>query len=125
MLELKTWTKTRYIIAAIKADSLYELFNVWYTPTYLTREIWKTMIEDSSLQLNCNKEWFNATGTSNSHAKTRFWIISNQENECDTPDSRIWIWSDWWDSFSVWNYANWSPDNWNKSTSSFGYLYVR
>lgn len=126
MLELKTWTKTRYIIAAIKADSLYELFNAWYTPTYLTREIWKTMIEDSSLQLSCNKEWFNVRGTSNSHAKTRFWIISNQENECDTPDSKIWIWNWSQTPITVWNYAGpWSPDNWTKDVSSFGYLYVR
>lgn len=127
MLELKTDNNTRYIIAAIDWESLQEIFAWEYTQTYLTREIWKTIIEDSSLQFLCNKEWFNVTADNenDSDIKTRFWIISNQENQCDTPDSRIWIWSNWRDNFSVWNYADYEPDNGFKSTSSFWYLYVR
>ena len=128
MLELKTWTKTRYIIAAIKADSLYDLFNAWYTPTYLTREIWKTMIEESSLQLNCNKEWFNVASTSYWH-HVRFGILWNEQNNCDSPDSRIGI---WWSGTAcstsnspVWNQAGCSSDNWDQQITSFGYLYVR
>lgn len=128
MLELKTWTKTRYIIAAVKWDSLYNIFN-WgaYTPTYLTREIWKTMIEDSSLQIECDKEWFNVQWTDPNRAKVRFWIIADEISDCWTPNSRIWIWSYYWWSYSVWNFAwhYWPYDNWEKDIASFGYLYVR
>jgi hypothetical protein len=127
MLELKTGTKTRYIIVAVSWNSLEQIFSGWYTPTYLTREVWKTIIEDSSLQIQCNKEWFNAIWTSSNHNQARFWIISNQEANCDSPDSSIWIWIKRWSDTiaSVWNYANYSPDNWDKTTSSFWYLYVR
>jgi hypothetical protein len=127
MLELKTGTKTRYVIVAISGDSLEELFSGWYTPSYLTRKVWKTIIDDSSLQTECNKEGFNTVWDWNAHNQTRFWIISNQEDNCGTTDSSIWIWiKRWSDSIaSVWNYANFDPDNWDKTTSSFWYLYVR
>jgi hypothetical protein len=131
MLELKTWTKTRYIIAAIKADSLYELFNAWYTPTYLTREIWKTMIEDSSLQTQDDQEGFNVISRSD-RARVRFWILWDNEDDLPTSNSWIWIWGYYGDNKSVWNYAweFWPFDFWDCetetcSTSSFGYLYVR
>ena len=126
MLELKTWTKTRYIIAAVKGSSLHELFNNGYTPTYLTREVWKSMIQDSSLQLNCNKEGFNTQWDSSNHVKIRFWIIANEQNDCWTPDSRIWIWWQGQNALSVGNYAwAWSADNWAATIHSFWYLYVR
>lgn len=127
MLELKTWTKTRYIIAAVTWKSLEDIFSNWYFQTYLTREVWKTIIEDSSLQTDCNKEGFNVIWDTANHNQARFWIISNQENNCTSPDSSIWIWIKRWSNWiaSVWNYANYSPDNWDKTTSSFWYLYVR
>jgi hypothetical protein len=127
MLELKTGTKTRYIIAAVSWNSLEQIFSSWYTPTYLTREVWKTIIDDSSLQTECNKEGFNTIWDSTTHNQTRFWIISNQEDNCSTPDSSIWIWIKRWSNSiaSVWNYANYGPDNGDKTTSSFWYLYVR
>lgn len=128
MLELKTWTKTRYVIAAVKWESLHELFNRGYTPTYLTREIWKTIIEDSSLQLNCNKEWFNVASTSYWH-HIRFGILWNEQSDCTSPDSRLGIgWSGtacWTSNASVWNQAWCSADNWDINITSFGYLYVR
>ena len=125
MLELKTGGKTRYIISATSGTSLENLFNWWYTPTYLTREVWKTMVDDSSLQEYCNQEWFNPQWSDWTSHKVRFWIISNQEDNCISPDSYIWIWSDNYWSYSVWNFAAYEPDNWAKDTSSFWYLYVR
>jgi hypothetical protein len=132
MLELKTGTKTRYIIAAVRADSLYDIFN-WgtYTPTYLTREVWKTMIEDSSLQTADQQEWFNVTSRSD-RARVRFWILWDNESGLPTSNSWIWIWGYYGDNKSVWNYAwefgpfdFWDCETETCSTSSFWYLYVR
>lgn len=126
MLELKTWTKTRYIIAAISWTSLRDLFNNWYTPTYLTREIWKTVIEESSLQIDSDQEWFNVESRSD-RARVRFWILWDNENPMTTSNSRIWIGWYYWSNKSVWNFAwsFWPYDNWEQDISSFWYLYVR
>lgn len=47
------------------------------------RTQWKTLIANSSLQMNCNKEGFNVL------QKARIGIFSNQENDCLSPDSYI------------------------------------
>ncbi len=55
----------------------------------LGREAWKNVLGNtSSLQPNCNREGFN---NHHSYAMARIGIISNQENDCESPDSRIGI----------------------------------
>jgi len=41
------------------------------------------------LQINCNKEGFNAASVRNAYSKARIGIIANNEKDCDTCDSRI------------------------------------
>jgi type II secretory pathway pseudopilin PulG len=128
MLELKTGWATRYIIAAVTDSSLQNIFSNWYRPTYLTRDVWKTIIEDSSLQTECNKEGFNVSSTSYWH-HVRFWILWNEQTDCTSPDSRLGIGGSGTacgtSSAPVWNQAWCSADNWDINITSFGYLYVR
>jgi hypothetical protein len=126
MLELKTWTKTRYIIAAVSDNSLQDIFSNWYRPTYLTKEIWKTIIEDSSLQTTSNQEWLNLESRAD-RARVRFWMIWDNDDPIVTSNSRIGIWWYYGTNKSVWNFADyyWPYDNWTKDISSFWYLYVR
>ena len=52
---------------------------------------WKTLIgSQASLQVNCNKEGFNAACTDKrGPARARIGILANNEDDCDTCDSRI------------------------------------
>jgi len=86
-------------------------------PTKLGRQKWKSLIPNSSLQLNCNQEGFNTLAC-------RIGITNNQENNCATPDS--------WLGFGMHNggagnFANgtWSPDNGGKDIKSFGVIFAR
>ena len=60
--------------------------------TSQARDTWKSLIgSKASLQHNCNREGFNAKSFSeqvNSN-KARIGILSNNENECQSCDSRI------------------------------------
>ena len=69
------------------ADSLYSLIaDNKYRPTTLSKDTWKNLIERSALQQHCNKQGFNSvTGAQ----RVRIGIQSNQENDCNSCDSRI------------------------------------
>ena len=61
-----------------------------YRATSLGRNTWKKLIGSrASLQPNCNKEGLNAIGASTAHSKARIGIFGNNENECNSCDSRI------------------------------------
>gem|GEM_PF-6140137 len=91
------------------------------------RNAWKGLLPNSSLQNNCNREGFN-----NYHAGTRvrLGIVGNQENDCNSPDSRIGIGGR--GSYcgqpldhSVGNTARCSPDNGDRDIYAMGALFVR
>jgi len=70
--------------------TLFDLFksDVFYQ-TYLSKEKWINLIPNSKLQKNCNKQGFNNKVVS--EQKVRIGIIGNQENDCNSPDSRLGI----------------------------------
>ena len=80
------------ILVNHSAVSLHDLLsNNSYTQTQVGRATWKSLVNKSSLQNNCNMEGFNVvshTGKENS-AITRIGIISNNENDCSSCNSRI------------------------------------
>ena len=108
------------------ASSLYDLIaDGRYRQTHLARYKWKSLISGSSLQYNCNREGFNINLSS---TKVRLGIISNNQNNCNTPDSFIGL--------GAYHYANpdntagnaadcCSPDNGNKNLKVMGYILVR
>ena len=127
---LKTGRFTRWQKLDIAASSLYSLIrgNVYHR-TNIGRNAWKKLIPGSSLQRNCNREGINVHINKQGPARVRIGIIANQENDCNSPDSRIGIggaghYCGQDNSNSVGNTAKCSPDNGDKNIKSFGYVFA-
>ena len=106
------------------ASSLYSLIaDGSYRQTHLGRNKWKSLISGSSLQLNCNREGFNAYAQ---YVRVRLGLIANQENDCNTPDSFIGLGGTWYGN-AAGNAAApcCSPDNGGKNLKAMGYILVR
>ncbi|CAH3107174.1 unnamed protein product [Pocillopora meandrina] len=81
----------RFIVINKQANSLHSLIaDGTYRATSLGRNEWKKLIgAQGSLQLNCSKEGFNAVCSSSRHSKARIGYVANDNNHCDSCDSRI------------------------------------
>ncbi len=127
-LGMKIGQQINFIVINKQADSLYSLIaDGQYRATSLGRDTWKTLIgSQASLQLNCNKEGFNAVGES-SHARARIGIIGNDQNHCDSCNSRLGFGTGGVpdDSNTCGNEAKWSPDNGEKHVKAMGYILVQ
>ena len=128
-LGMMVGNKTNFIVINQTANSLYSLIaDETYRATSLGRDKWKTLIgSQASLQHKCNKEGFNAVGNSSKHSKARIGIISNNENDCGSCDSRIGFGTGGAhdDSNTCGNAAAASPDNGDKSIKVMGYILVQ
>ena len=126
---LKYGQQIRYIVINKQADSLYSLIaDGQHRATSLSREKWKSLIgPEGSLQAHCNTQGFNAVGSNSGMAKARIGIVANQENDCNTCDSRIGFGTggQFDDSNTCGNQATHSPDNGNKHIKAFGYILVQ
>lgn len=111
------------------ANSLYSLIaDGHYRATSLGRNTWKSLIgSQASLQTKCNKEGFNVVGNDQSHAKARIGILGNNENDCNTCDSRIGFGTGGnHDDFNTCgNEAIFSGDNGAKHIKAMGYILVQ
>ncbi|XP_046863405.1 uncharacterized skeletal organic matrix protein 5-like [Xenia sp. Carnegie-2017] len=82
--------KTNFISFNFQAKSLYDtIADGKYRQTNVSRNKWMSLINDSVLQLNCNKEGFNAKDENELHARVRLGIIGNDKNNCYSSDSFI------------------------------------
>ena len=96
-LGIKIGQQFKSVVINHQAKSLYSLIaDGKYRATSLGRNTWKKLIGSrASLQLNCNKEGFNAIDTTNNDcqsglcSKARIGILGNDGNNCVQPDSRI------------------------------------
>ena len=98
-----------------------------YRYTSLGRDTWKSLIgSEASLQLNCNKEGFNAADSPDS-SKARVGIIGNYENDCTNCDSRIGFGTGGYpdNSSSCGNEAKHFRDNAEKHIKTMGYILVQ
>lgn len=128
---------THWISINKSANNLKAVMTGGFQPTNLGRAAWKAMVEDSSLQYNCNLEGFNTYhscmwDTSPSGvARVRIGIICNQENDCCSPDSRIGVggggsYCGQDPNNPSGNEARCSPlDNGDKSIKSHAWIFVR
>ena len=118
-----------FIVINKQANSLYSLIaDGKYRATLLGRDKWKTLIgSQASLQLNCNKEGFNAVGDRSHNSKARIGVIANNENKCLTTDSRIGFGTGGYpdDSNTCGNKAMYSSDNGDKNIKAMGYILVQ
>ena len=82
----------------------------------------------ASLQINCNKEGFNAAGSSKGYSKARIGILGNNEKDCTTTDSRIGFgtggYSDDSNTCGNKSYSKRS-DNGDKNIKAMGYILVQ
>ena len=79
---MKIGQQIRFIVINKQVNSLYSLIaDGQYRNTSLGRDTWKLLIgSKASLQLNCNKEGFNAASDKPVNSKARIGIIGNNEN---------------------------------------------
>ena len=119
-LGMKISGQLRFIVINKQANSLHSLIaDGTYRATSLGRDEWKKLIgAEGSLQLNCNKEGFNAVGIA------RIGYVANQENDCGTCDSRIGFGTRG-GSNACGNVASHSPDNGDRNIKAMGYILVQ
>lgn len=120
---------TKWIKLDYQATSLYSvLANGLSRQNSLSRAGWKSLIDGSSLQINCNESGFNM----NKHTiKMRIGLLGNNEDQCETPDSWIGFGVESTacnskDKITCGNVAECAwPDNGNKRIEAFGYVLVQ
>ena len=126
---MKISGQLRFIVINKQANSLHSLIadGIWRA-TSLGRNEWKKLIgAQGSLQLNCNKEGFNAVGTSRHDSKARIGYIANQQNHCGSCNSRIGFGTGGSpdNSNTCGNVAAANPDNGNRYIRAMGYIMVQ
>ena len=128
-LGMKIDQQINFIVINKQADSLYSLIaDGQYRNTSLGLNKWKTLIgSQGSLQSKCNKDGFNVVSGGNSHSKARIGILGNNQNNCNSCDSRIGFGTGGKhdESNTCGNEATRSPDNGNKHIKAMGYILVQ
>ena len=126
---MKIGQQINFIVINKQANSLYSLIaDGQYRATSLGRNTWKALIgSGASLQRKCNKEGFNAIGTSHSNSKARIGFLGNEQNDCRSCDSRIGFGTGGYPSSfnTCGNVARHGPDNGNKDIKAMGYILVQ
>ena len=114
---------TNWILDNYTATSLYSVIaDGNYRKTNTGRAEWMSLINDTSLQDNCNKEGFNVK-CSRSGRKLRIGIFGNNEDKCDSCDSVIGFGIE----MNKWNWpsGNIHYYNTNIKLKTFGYIFVQ
>ena len=127
-LGMKVDNQFTFAVVNKPASSLFSLIaDGQYRTTSLGRNTWKSLIgSKASLQLNCNKEGFNAVGGGGTKAKARIGILANEQNNCDSCDSLIGFGiDDGYDKSTCGNEAYHGPDNGNQDIETMGYIFVQ
>ena len=101
-----------------------------YVNTNIGRDAWKGLIAGGSLQNNCNLEGFNVRPVNNNgNHSVRIGIVGNEQNNCDSPDSRIGIGGIGTACGTLnnptGNFAGCGGDEGNKNLTAFGAVFVR
>ena len=126
---MKISGQLRFIVINKQANSLHSLIaDGILRASSLGRNEWKKLIgARGSLQLNCNKEGFNAVCSSSYHSKARIGLVANDNNLCDSCDSRIGFGTGGHpnNSTTCGNVAAHSPDNGNRHIQAMGYILVQ
>ena len=126
---MKIDQQLRFIVIHKQADSLRSLIaDGQYRATSLGREKWKELIgSQGSLQYNCNKEGFNVVRGWSVYSKARIGIVSNNEDECDSCNSRIGFGTAGrpGNLNTCGNEAYAFPDNGDKHIKAMGYILVQ
>ena len=121
---MKVGNDLKFVSINRTASSLHNLIaDNKYKQIKIGREKWKSLITDSSLQRNCNKEGFNVFGFT--ATKVRLGMLGNNENNCLSPDSFIGFGGNEKQGITCGNRARFYADNGSKVVKTMGYLLVR
>ena len=128
--DLSRYEDLRFTVINKEGDSSHSLIaDGELCAISLGRQTWKSLIGSrASLQLNCNKEGFNAGGGIAKYSKAMIGIVGNFENECYSCNSRIGFGSEGrpGDSNTCGNEANPRvPDNGEKHIKAMRYIFVQ
>ena len=131
---MKVNGKAKWIKLDYGATSLYSrIHNGTFRATAVGRNTWKTLIDGSSLQRNCNKEGINihdhVRGDPAYPLFLGFGIVANDENDCFACNSWIGFGVKFADPFhtcsmTTGNRAKHNPDNGERHTPAIGYILV-
>ena len=128
-LGMRIGHQIKFIVINKHANSLHSLIaDGRYRATTLGRHTWKSLIgSQASLQLKCNKEGFNAVGTNKVLSKARIGILGNEQNDCNSCDSRIGFGTGGYpdDTNTCGNVAQHGGDNGDKHIKTVGYILVQ
>ena len=127
---MKIGQQIKFMVINKQANSLYSLIaDGQYRATSLGRDTWKALIgSEASFQLGCNKEGFNALCSSSiNYSKARIGIIGNEQNACESCDSRIGFGTGGLPDYSntCGNEATNSADNGEKHIKAMGYILLQ
>ena len=126
---MKIGEQINYIVINKQASSLHSLIaDGQHRDTSLGRDMWKSLVSaQASLQPKCGKEGFNVLSGDIPHSKARIGILGNQEDNCNTCDSRIGFGTGGKhdDSNTCGNYASRGADNGDKNIKAMGYILVQ
>lgn len=126
---MKVGNETKFIAVPNNASSLHSLIaDDKYRSTSMGRQTWKSLIgSQASLQPNCATEGFNVVGPKDISPRARIGIIANDQNDCDTPDSRIGFGTGGAhdDSNTCGNVALYGGDNGDRHIKAMGYILVQ
>ena len=127
-LGMKIGKQINFIVINKQANSLYSLIADGHCRNIsLGWETWKKMIgSQASLQKHCNKEGFNAAFGRKISSRARIGIITNNENHCNSCDSRIGFGTGRHpDTNTCGNAARRSLDGGDKDIKAMGYILVQ
>jgi len=120
-----TGEDTNSAVLDVGAGSCVELFNRTYSMATVSRDDWLGMVPDPSLQANCGDQGINVAPRSD-QARVRIGIVGNNENNCNSANSRIGIGGAGEnDDVTTGNVARWNGWDNNRDTVSFAYVFVR
>ena len=131
---MKIGHQEKFVVLLKQASSLHSLISDGlYRPTSLGRSKWKSLIGSASLQPNCNQEGLNTKWNLSDPAHAlraaRIGILGNEQNDCDTCDSRIGFVTggDPDDTNTCGNeaLARDGADNGDKHIKAMGYIFVQ
>ena len=128
-LGMKVGQQIKFTVINMHANSLHSLIaDGKYRATSLGRNRWKSLIgSQASVQLNCNKEGFNAVCSRPGASRARIGFVANNEHLCDSCNSRIGFGTAGYndDTISCGNAAMFSGDNGNQFIKTMGYILVQ
>ena len=126
----------KFIPIPYSAKSLYEIIaHGNHRATNISRDTWKSLYFDSSLQEKCGKEGFNVAAERSGAAGVRLGILGNNEEDCISADSFLGFggveaskrsYCNVRDKVnSCGNSAYCRTDNGDREVQAMGYIFVR